>query len=146
MAPNFGVGTWYWKSYAQHPDLDPELPLKGYSADQWQTFMYQEPTKIRVSGINMTYEGLIPRIRRMYLNPEKEPGQKHIKEFAERIATFRECPECGGGTSARTSYQDRTDRRRHAARGARLQITDLRAWWRSCTPPLGPSRRRAFPS
>jgi len=126
-APNFGVGTWYWKSYAEHPDLDPDLPLKGYSADQWQTLMYQEPTRIRVSGINMTYEGLIPRIRRMYLNPEKEPGQKHIKEFAERIATFRACPECGG---TRLNEPARTAQIGGVTLPEALgwQITDLRAW------------------
>ncbi|AQP47714.1 daunorubicin resistance protein DrrC [Tessaracoccus aquimaris] len=96
LAPGFGVGTWYWKGYAENPTLDASIPLRDFTDEQWQFLMYQEPTKVKALGMNMTYEGLIPRVRRMFLNPEKAPGQKHAREFAERIGTFAPCPDCGG--------------------------------------------------
>lgn len=141
LAPNFGVGTWYWKGYAEHPDLDPAVPLRDFTPEQWHTFMHQDPTKVKVSGINMTYEGLTHRIRRMFLNPEKEPGQKHMKEFAESIASFEACPDCQG------------TRLNEAARTAEIagvtlptalswQVSDLRDWVQrlSSTPAAQPAQ------
>ena len=96
LVPGMGVGTWYWKGYAENPNLNPAVPLKEFSPEEWAYLMYQEPTKVKALGMNMTYEGVIPRVKRMFLNPEKAPGQKHAKEFAERIGTFRPCPECDG--------------------------------------------------
>ena len=85
-APNFGVGTWYWKAYGESPRLDPNKPLADYSADEWDWFMHAEQTKVRVSGVNMTYEGLLPKIRRTFFG-DKEPKQAHIRAFRERGAT-----------------------------------------------------------
>ncbi|WP_231979667.1 hypothetical protein [Tessaracoccus coleopterorum] len=103
------------------------MPLRDMPEEQWNFLMYQEPTKVKALGMNMTYEGLIPRVKRMFLNPEKAPGQKHAREFAERIGTFQACPDCGG------------TRLNAAARSARVlgvtlpealgwQISDLAVW------------------
>lgn len=127
LAPGFGVGTWYWKGYAENPELDPAIPLRDFSDQQWQFFMYQEPTKVKALGMNMTYEGLIPRVRRMFLNPEKEPGQKHARAFAERIGTFQPCPECGGtrlNKAARTATVESVT----LPEALSWQISDLAGW------------------
>ncbi len=127
LAPGFGVGTWYWKGYAENPLLDAAVPLKDLSDEQWQFLMYQEPTKVKALGMNMTYEGLIPRVRRMFLNPEKAPGQKHAREYAERIGTFAACPDCGGtrlNEAARSATVDGVT----LPEALSWQISDLRPW------------------
>lgn len=97
LAPNFGPGTWYWVYYGESPKLDPDTPIKDFTAEQYDYFMYGEPEKIKLrTGINTTYEGLIPKIRRVFLDKETEVKQAHVRAFIERAASFTPCPECGG--------------------------------------------------
>ena len=127
LAPGFGVGTWYWKGYAENPTLQADVPLRDFTDEQWQFLMYQEPTKVKALGMNMTYEGLIPRIKRMFLNPEKAPGQKHAREFAERIGTFAPCPDCGG-TRLTEAARSATVNSVTLPEALGWQISDLLPW------------------
>ena len=94
--PNFTVGGWYWKLFAEDPQLDPTVPRKDWSDEQWQRFMYTPPTKVKALGMNTTYEGLVVKVKRLFLDKEKESTQAHVKAFVERIATFSTCPACQG--------------------------------------------------
>lgn len=96
LAPNFTVGSWYWKVFAESGRLDPDVPIADYSAEQREFLLNSGPTKIKASGINMTYEGLLPKVKRLFLNPDKEPGQKHIRDFVDRAVTMEVCPDCRG--------------------------------------------------
>ncbi|SHJ30463.1 excinuclease ABC, A subunit [Tessaracoccus bendigoensis DSM 12906] len=127
LVPGMGVGTWYWKGYARNPTLDPTIKLKDLPDEQWRFLMHQEPTKVRSDGINITYLGLIPRVRQMFLNPEKAPGQKHAREFAERIGTFSPCPECGG-TRLNAAARAATVRDVTLPEALGWQISDLAGW------------------
>ncbi len=127
LAPGFGVGTWYWKGYAENPNLDPTVPLKDLPPDKWDYLMYQEPTKVRAQGMNLTYLGVVPRVRQMFLNPEKAPGQKHAREYAERIGTFAPCPDCGG-TRLNAAARSATVRSVTLPEALGWQISDLVGW------------------
>src|ERR671915_1213409 len=76
--------------------LDPDKPIRKYTKKELHDFLYREPTKVKVAGINLTYEGLIPRIQKSFLSKDKEAMQPHIRAFVERAVTFTACPECGG--------------------------------------------------
>lgn len=96
LAPNFGVGSWYLKIFADSGRFDADLPVADYSPEQREVFLNGPPTKIKSSGINMTYEGLLPKVRRLFLNPDKEPGQAHIRKFGDTAVTQQPCADCAG--------------------------------------------------
>jgi excinuclease UvrABC ATPase subunit len=110
-APGFGVGDWYWSSYASNGRLDPDLPVKDYSDEDREFFLYAPTQKIKVAkGDNngvatLTYDGLVTRIRRLWIDRETPPKQKNIVAFVEKISTTGDCPACHG---ARLSEAART--------------------------------------
>ena len=95
-APGYSVDTWHWQLMAQSGLFDPDLPLKDYPADTWQQFLHQEPIKIRVGKSNLTFEGLISKLKRQYLEKDPQSMQSQARAFAERAIRQEPCPECGG--------------------------------------------------
>ena len=134
LLPGHPVGSWMWKAYAETGKLDPAKRLADYSDEEWAWLVEQEPTKVKLNGINYTYQGLASRIRRSYLDPANPPKQKHIQEYAARVATFGECPECHGTRLAKAA--------REATVGGKaiweltaMQVTDLLAWVEALDEP-----------
>ena len=70
--PNFTIGSWYWKAYAESDRLDPDKPLRDYSDEEWQWFMHQPATKSTLGGMNTTYEGLLVKVRRVFIDKQAE--------------------------------------------------------------------------
>lgn len=125
--PNFGVGTWYWRAYAESDRLDADKPLRDYSAAEWDWLMHSDPVKVQVGKIKTTYEGLVGKVRRVFLNKASEVKQAHVREFIARVATFTACPECHGSrlnAAARTA----TVQGKTIADCAAMQVTDLSDW------------------
>ena len=110
-APGFGVGDWYWSSYASNGRLDPDLPVKDYSDEDREFFLYAPTQKIKVAKednngfATLTYDGLVTRIRRLWIDRDTPPKQKNIVAFVEKISTTGTCPSCHG---ARLSEAART--------------------------------------
>lgn len=125
LAPNFGPGTWYWRAYADSGRLDPTKPLREYSQAEWDWLMHAEQTKIRIGDINVTYEGLLGKVRRTFL--ERESKQRHIQEFVARLATYTSCPECDG-SRLNAAARSATVHEVTIADAAAMQLTDLRRW------------------
>ncbi len=94
--PNFTPNTWYWRAYAEGGRLDPDKKVRDYTAEEWEWFMHTPATKVKLGGINTTFEGLVVKVKRVFLDKETESAQKHIKAFVERVATFSACPACDG--------------------------------------------------
>ncbi|MFI0481344.1 ATP-binding cassette domain-containing protein [Actinomadura sp. 9N215] len=94
--PNFGVGTWYWKVIARSGLFDPDARLRDYTPAQWDDLLHKPATKIESSGINTSYEGLLVKVKRLYLDRDTETLQPHIRAFVDRAVTFTACPDCGG--------------------------------------------------
>lgn len=101
-APGFGVGDWYWSSYANCGRLDPDVPVRDYTPEQREFFLYAPSQKIKVpkednSGFsNLSYDGLVTRIRRLWIDRDTPPKQKQIVNFVDRISTTGPCPDCHG--------------------------------------------------
>jgi excinuclease UvrABC ATPase subunit len=123
--PNFAVGTWYWQTLAESGFVDPDVKLKDYTPQQWEDFLYKPPTKIRTSiNFNVTYEGLVVKVRRLFLDKDRESMQPRIRAFVDRAVTFQTCPACGGARLNPTALSSKL-KGRNIAECSAMQITDL---------------------
>ncbi|GAP47787.1 ATP-binding cassette domain-containing protein [Streptomyces azureus] len=125
---------WTVQLYAQSGFVDPDKPIREYSKKEMHAFLYGEPVKIKVNGINLTYEGLIPKIQKSFLSKDKEAMQPHIRAFVERAVTFTVCPECDGtrlSEGARSSKIDKIS----IADACAVEIRDLAEWVRGLSEP-----------
>ncbi len=132
--PGYTADGWSVRLYAESGFLDPNKPIRDYSATELHDFLRREPTKVKLNGINVTYEGLIPRIQKSMLAKDVEAMQPHIRAFVERAVTFQPCPECGGtrlGAAARSSKI----RGISIADACSMQISDLAGWLRGLDEP-----------
>ncbi|MGW6276446.1 ATP-binding cassette domain-containing protein [Kribbella sp. NPDC055071] len=123
-APGYAVDTWHWQLMATSGLFDPDLPLKDYPAETWQQFLYQEPIKIKVGKSNLTFEGLITKLKRQYLSKDPQSLQAPARAFADRAIRQATCPACGGvrlNEAARTATVDG----RTIGECSAMQISDL---------------------
>ena len=125
--PGYTLGGWNFRLYSASGFVDPDTPIRKYTRKELHDFLHHEPVRMKIAGINMTYEGLIPRIQKSMLSKDKEAMQPHIRAFVERAVTFTACPECGG---TRLSEAARSSRIRgiNIAEACAMQISDLAGW------------------
>ena len=121
------AGGWNYRLYTASGFYDPDKPIGKFTKKERHDFLYREPTRMKIAGINMTYEGLIPRVQRSMLDKDQETLQPHIRAFVERAVTFTACPECGG---TRLSEAARSSRVKgiNIAEACAMQIGDLAGW------------------
>jgi len=127
--PGYTADGWQVRVYTESGFLDPRKPIRDYTESELHDFLHREPTKVKVSGINLTYEGLVPKIRKSFLSKDIDALQPHIRAFVDRAATFQPCPACGGtrlNDIARSSKINGLN----IAEVSALQITDLAVWLR----------------
>ncbi|MFD0251003.1 ATP-binding cassette domain-containing protein [Streptomyces sp. NPDC127113] len=125
---------WTVQVYAQSGFVDPDKPIREYTEKQLRDFLYGEPVKVKVNGVNLTYEGLIPKIQKSFLSKDKEAMQPHIRAFVERAVTFTVCPECDGtrlSEGARSSKIGKIS----IADACAMEIRDLAEWVRDLDEP-----------
>ena len=132
--PGYSMEGWYGRIFAGSGFFDMAKPIAKYTKRELHDLLYKEPTKIKVEGINLTYEGLIPKIQKSMLAKDPESMQPHIRAFVERAITFTTCPECKG---ARLNEAARSCRIAglNIAEACALQISDLSAWARDLDEP-----------
>jgi excinuclease UvrABC ATPase subunit len=132
--PNFSVDGWYVKGYADAGFFDPDQPVRDFTAQELEDFLHKPATKMKLAGINTTYEGLVPRVERMYLSKDKESAQPHIKAFIDRVATFAACPACGG-TRLKPEVLASRIAGRTIAECSAMQVSDLAAFLAALDEP-----------
>jgi excinuclease UvrABC ATPase subunit len=128
--PGYKVDSWWTTGiFIESGFLDPNKPINKYSKKELNDFLYKEPTKVKVNGVNLTYEGLIPKVQKSMLSKDPDALQPHIRAFVDRAVTFTTCPECGG---TRLSEGARSSRIRgiNIADACAMQISDLAEWVR----------------
>ncbi|MET4060841.1 excinuclease UvrABC ATPase subunit [Arthrobacter sp. UYP6] len=132
--PGYSMDGWYGRIYNGTGFFDPDKPIARFTKRELHDLLYKEPTKIKVEGINLTYEGLIPKISKSMLSKDPEAMQPHIRAFVDRAITFTTCPECEG---TRLSAEARSSKinGRNIADACALQITDLAEWVRTLKEP-----------
>jgi excinuclease UvrABC ATPase subunit len=99
--PGYSMDGWYGRIFNGCGFFDPDKPIRKFTKKELHDLLHKEPTKIKVDGINLTYEGLIPKMQKSMLSKDVEAMQPHIRAFVERAVTFTTCPECGGTRLAR---------------------------------------------
>ncbi|HET6753754.1 MAG TPA: excinuclease ABC subunit UvrA, partial [Jiangellaceae bacterium] len=132
--PGYNADGWSVRIFTESGFLDPDKPIRDYTETELHDFLHREPTKVKVTGVNLTYEGLVPRVQKSFLSKDKEAMQPHIRAFVDRAVTFTACPECGGtrlNEAARSSRIGGTNIADACAR----QISDLAEWVRGVDEP-----------
>jgi excinuclease ABC A subunit len=125
--PGLTMDGWYGRIFNGCGFFDPDKPIRKFTKKELADLLYKEPTKIKVEGINLTYEGLVPRIQKSMLSKDVDSLQPHIRAFVDRVVTFTVCPECAGtrlSEAARSSTIDGVS----IADACAMQISDLAAW------------------
>lgn len=141
--PGYSVDGWYGRIFRGCGFFDPDKPVNKFTKKQLTDLLYKEPTKIKVDGINLTYEGLIPKITKSMLSKDKESLQPHIRAFVEQAITFTLCPDCSG---TRLSKQARSAKVGgiNIADACSMQISDLAEWMGGLSEPSVAPLLKAF--
>jgi excinuclease UvrABC ATPase subunit len=132
--PGYSMDGWYGRIFRGCGYFDPDKPIKKFTKKQLHDLLYKEPTRIKVEGINVTYEGLIPRIQKSFLSKDVDAMQPHIRTFVERAVTFTTCPECGGTRLTKEALASKINGKNIADLCA-MQISDLADWVRELDEP-----------
>ncbi|MFF4951931.1 ATP-binding cassette domain-containing protein [Streptomyces chattanoogensis] len=132
--PGYKGGGWNSRLYSESGFVDPDKPIRQYTKKELHDFLHREPTRMKIAGINMTYEGLIPRVQKSMLSKDKEAMQPHIREFVERAVTFTTCPECDG-TRLSEGARSSKIRKISIADACAMEIRDLAEWIRGLDEP-----------
>jgi excinuclease UvrABC ATPase subunit len=132
--PGYSVDGWYGRIFTGSGFLDPDKPIRKYTKKELHDLLHKEPTRIKVDNINLTYEGLIPRVQKSFLAKDKEAMQPHIRAFVDRAVTFTTCPECGG-TRLNEGARSSKIKKINIADACAMQISDLADWVRGLDEP-----------
>ena len=132
--PGYSMDGWYGRIYRGSGFVDPDKPIKKFTKKEMHELLYKAPTKIKVDGINLTYEGLIPKIQKSMLSKDIDALQPHIRAFVERAITFTTCPDCEG---TRLTPEARSSKIKglNIADACTMQISDLAGWVRDLDEP-----------
>ncbi|PVC87298.1 excinuclease ABC subunit UvrA [Streptomyces sp. CS131] len=125
---------WTVRIYADSGFLDPNKPIAKFTKREMQDFLYKEPTKVKVEGSTLTFEGLIPKIQKSFLSKDREAMQPHIREFVDRAVTFATCPECEG-TRLTEGARSSKIKKISIADACSMEIRDLAEWVRGLDQP-----------
>jgi excinuclease UvrABC ATPase subunit len=132
--PGFSVDGWYGRIYSGSGFVDPDKPIRTYTKTELRNLLHKEATRIKVDNINLTYEGLIPRIQKSFLSKDIDALQPHVRAFVERAVTFAVCPDCGG-TRLNEAARSSKIKGINIADACLMQISDLAGWIRSVEKP-----------
>ncbi|TCJ96802.1 ATP-binding cassette domain-containing protein [Nocardia alba] len=132
--PGYSMDGWMGRIFKGSGFFDPAKPIKKYTKKQLADLLYKEPTKIKVEGINLTYEGLIPKLRKSMLSKDIDALQPHVRAFVERAVTFGTCPDCAGTRLSAAARSSKINGR-SIADACAMQITDLAEWVKQIDDP-----------
>ncbi|MER6495609.1 excinuclease ABC subunit UvrA [Streptomyces griseorubiginosus] len=136
--PGYKAGGWNYRLYSESGFFPADKPIGKFTKRELQDFLYREPVRMKIAGINMTYEGLVPRIQKSMLAKDRESMQPHIREFVDRAITFMVCPDCEG-TRLNEGARSSKIKGISIADACAMQISDLAEWVRALKEPsVGP--------
>lgn len=132
--PGYSMDGWYGRIFAGCGFFDPDKPIRKFTKKELHDLLHKEPTKIKVDGINLTYEGLIPKIQKSFLSKDVDALQPHVRASVERAVTFSTCPECQG-TRLNEAARSAKIKKITIADACAMQISDLAGWVRALDEP-----------
>ncbi|WP_323960239.1 ATP-binding cassette domain-containing protein [Arthrobacter sp. JZ12] len=131
--PGYSMDGWYGRLF-EGMGLPMDKPIAKFTAKQLDTMLFAEPTKIKVEGVNLTFEGIIPKIQKSMLSRDPDAMQPHVRRFVERAVTFQTCPDCDGTRLTKEALSSKINGK-NIAELCRMQITDLAEWVRALDEP-----------
>lgn len=151
--PTYTGGGWVVRVIAESGFFDKEKPIREYTKKERHDFLYREPVKVKINGVNLTYEGLIPKLQKSFLSKDRESMQPHIRAFVDRAVTFTRCPECDGTRLSELARSSKIGEV-NIADACAMEIRDLAEWagdstsrrWRRCSPSSGTPSTRSWRS
>ncbi len=132
--PGYSMDGWYGRIFRGCGFFNPDKPIRKYTKKELHDLLHKEPTKIKVDGINLTYEGLIPKIQKSMLSKDVDALQPHVRAFVERAVTFTTCPECDGTRLSKPARSSKI-KEKNIADVCAMQISDLADWVRGLDEP-----------
>ena len=133
-APGYQAGGWGYRLYAESGFYDPDKPIRKFTKKERNDFLHHEPVRMKIAGINQTYEGLIVRLKRSILSKDREAMQPHIRAFVDRAVTFTACPDCAGTRLSEVARSSKIDGV-GIADACAMQVSDLAGWLRGLDEP-----------
>ncbi|WP_191089803.1 ATP-binding cassette domain-containing protein [Nesterenkonia ebinurensis] len=125
--PGYKVGGWSVRFYSESGFFDPDKPVRDYTEQERQDLFHREPGKVKIGGVNMTFQGLVPSVQKSFLSKDRDAMQPHIRVFVDRAVTFTDCPDCGGTRLSQLTLSSRVAGKNIAELCA-MQISDLLEW------------------
>ncbi|MCL6736163.1 ATP-binding cassette domain-containing protein [Streptomyces neyagawaensis] len=132
--PTYTGDGWVVRVITESGFFDKEKPIREYTKKERYDFLYREPTKVKINGVNLTYEGLIPKLQKSFLSKDRESMQPHIRAFVDRAVTFARCPECDGTRLSELARSSRIGKL-NIADACAMEIRDLAEWVRALDEP-----------
>jgi excinuclease UvrABC ATPase subunit len=134
IIPGYSMDGWFGRIFNGCGFFDPDKPIRKFTKKELDDLLHKEPTKIKVDGINLTYEGIIPKIQKSMLSKDVEAMQPHIRAFVERVITFTVCPDCEGTRLSQAALSSKINKI-NIADACSMQISDLAEWVRGLKEP-----------
>ena len=131
--PGYSMDGWYGRLFAGM-GLPMDKPIKQFTKKQLDTMLWSEPTKIKVEGVNLTFDGIIPKIQKSMLSKDPEAMQPHVRRFVDRAVTFQTCPDCEGTRLTEAARGSRIEGK-SIADLCEMQISDLATWVKALDEP-----------
>lgn len=132
--PGYKAGGWSVRYFTESGFVDPDKPIRDYTATELHDFLHREPTKVTMNGVNITYEGLVSKVQKSLLSKDRESMQPHIRTFVDRAVTFTACPECDGTRLSETARLPKINGM-NIADACAMQVSDLAEWVRGIDAP-----------
>ncbi|GAU64984.1 UvrA-like protein [Streptomyces sp. NBRC 110611] len=132
--PGYTGDGWVVRVIRESGFFDPDKPIGKYTKKERHDFLHREPTKVKINGVNLTYEGLIPKIQKSFLSKDREAMQPHIRAFVDRAVTFATCPECDGTRLSEAARSSKI-KKISIADACAMEIRDLAEWLRGIADP-----------
>ncbi|MEU3932347.1 excinuclease ABC subunit UvrA [Streptomyces sp. NPDC029044] len=132
--PTYTGDGWVVRVIAESGFFDKDKPIRNYTKKERHDFLYREPVKVKINGVNLTYEGLIPKIQKTFLSKDRESMQPHIRAFVDRAVTFTRCPECDGSRLSELARSSKIGKV-NIADACAMEIRDLAEWVRGLDEP-----------
>jgi excinuclease UvrABC ATPase subunit len=132
--PGYSMEGWFGRIFRGCGYFDPDKPIRKFSKKELHDLLYKEPTKIKIDGINLTYQGVVPQLQKSMLSKDVDALQPHIRAFVDRVVTFTTCPECHGTRLSEAARSSKI-RKINIADACAMQISDLAAWVRDLKEP-----------
>ncbi|MBC9935395.1 MULTISPECIES: excinuclease ABC subunit UvrA [unclassified Leucobacter] len=132
--PGYSMDGWYGRIFSGSGFFPMDRPIRDFSKKQLHDLLNKEPSKIKVDGINVTFEGIIPKMQKSMLSKDVESLQPHVRAFVERAITFTTCPECAGTRLAEATRNSKIGEV-SIADACAMQVSDLAGWIRGLDEP-----------